>query len=265
MSPSVSLGGAVPLPVTSAPSTSSTCQAEYSSQNVHFPHLANAQDATVTSFVPSTSASTSAETKAGDGIAYHKPRTRAESYPEPAVRPEATHLNQDTNFAGGNIEAMEGTLHMDTSLSSHLDDIVMQEDPYVRRQPSQNPMPSTRTLRPCRNNSSSTNQAFAPKRTVIHDARTISGTHLVQTQIPENDAVTDTPHCDDTLKHADLPESFTELIRAMKTRINDSGKRQLTKNATITKEGGRIDDTTVMKVFPCPSCEKVKTSQSELK
>ena len=285
MSPSVSLRGVVPLPVASAPSTSSsTCQAEYNSQNVHLPQLDSAQDCTVPSFLPITNASANA--KANDGIAYSQPRMHAGPYIQPAIRSDDPDLNQETNFAGGSMEAGEGTLHSATSASPDLDDIVVQDGPSIQPQRSPNPMRSTMTLRSYRNKSASTKQASAPKRAVIHDARTSPGTHIVQTGNLHKDPPADAPQCDDEgRKQADLPErskpgqdrkTLTERLKALETRIRDPGEKKLIKeiikrqrkpdlDMTATKGCRTTDSATMTKRFPCPSCNKIKDSASELK
>ena len=290
MSSSVSLGGAVQLSATSAPSTSSTCQAEYSSQNVQFSQLANAQDATVASFVPSTSASSRNDIKARDGTAYHEPHPQSGLYAQPASSSDASHLNQDTCFEGEKLEAIEGSLHTYTSASGHLDDITMQGNPCIRSQQPQDPKPLKRVLRSCSSDSRSTKRASAPKMSAIHDARSNPGANIVQNEISNKDPSTNVPHCDDALEHADLPESskvgqtvhcLTELIRAMRT--DDPGNRRLTNKVkaiisrqadlelksdmTETKEGGRSEDASTIKRFPCPSpdCKTVCDTQTALK
>ena len=222
---------------------------EYTLQDVQFSHLANSQDASASSCDPSTSATV----EASDGLAYPQPRPHAGSYTQPAVSSDAPDILRDTTLVDGPTDAGEGTLHTGTSASSHLDDIVMQVVPSIERLQSQTPVPSTRTLRLQKGASASSSQASAPKRAVVHEARTNPGAQIGSRH--EN-APADTPPCnydnaddassdgddnddgdDDGGEHMDLrnrsnPRQAIQvlegLMNAMETRSGGSRKNRLT-------------------------------------
>lgn len=286
-----------PLPVSSAPSTS-TCQAEYSPQNVHFSNLANAQDTTT---LPSSVSHASTGARAGDGIDHQQPNVHARSYLQTAARPKMSYPQNVSQSLDGNLDVVEGVVHTHTRPGSHLRSNSQQKEPFVRPRRPHNPLPSTKGLRTCQAIASSTKQTAAPKKAVIHDARTTSETDRVMQAAPPNrDANTDgRPHRTDErnrvdptdrLKAKEVKQSLRDaLIKAMKTEEGDSNKIKLTEQLDaiidkLVKPGSDTDMTAIVaeglteeeedeerakgkkrQPLKCPTCAKYKQSPSDLK
>lgn len=288
VSPYVSFGGAVPLPVSSAPSPS-PCQAEYSPQVVHVTHSANAQDAAAPSIVPSTSAGTNA----GERTDRHSSTLRAGSFPYTTATSDASHRKSVSQFVDGNTDVVENTMQTDTSVDNHLRDVCKQGDPFMQPPRPQNPLPSTRVLRSCKTSLSLTKRLAAPKKAAIHGAATPPATDRMQAAVPHMDTTTDAPPSSDRRNQFDEPGRLKakgvkqslkdELMKAMKMEACDPKDIRLTESLdaiiekfvkaepgadmTATKEVETEENIRVMKrpPFKCPKCDKYKQSASDLK
>ena len=293
LSHSESFGGPFSVPIIPAQSTSpSSCQADYSSQNVLLPRVANVQEITVSSFVPSTSASGSTNTESSDDSDLRPPPCVSKDlYPLSTMGSGACQPGQDPRFANGRLAAIDGTLHAGTDTNT-ASDIVMQDDAQCELQPSPPHVESRRTLRSCGRNSASTKtHPCASERAAVHDSNANPGADSVQISESTHAATNGKQHGDVILRQVDLPSRpkrqrtarIMELIKARKPEVvDDSHDEQLALRVesiidqgaehsdidvdmTAEQEAAPGEDTKGSKRFTCTTCNSKWHCHSNLK
>lgn len=295
--PFVSSVGVDPLPVSSAPSTSTTsCQAEYNPlQNDHTSILANAYDAVI---VPPFLPSPSTGAQSGDGrIDFQQNNAGRGPYLQTAAEPDMIDSQGVLRPTDDKLDSMEGIVYTETIPPSHSSCNIDKHDETLLQPPRpQSPLPASRMLRSRRSTVPLTKQTAPPKKAVMHEARLSSETDILQAEKPDMDVNTDnTPSCTlgqqgpvDQLNHVDVREAKqslkAELIKAMKTEAGESNDNTLTENleaiidrfvkpeletemTAVTEDRIAEDTKTTTKrpLLKCPGCAKYKQSPSELK
>ena len=292
-SPFVSSVGVDPLPVSSAPSTSTSCQAEYKIlQNDHTSTLANAYDAVV---VPPFLLSPSAGAQSGDGrVDCQQNNAGRGPYLQAAAESDMIDSQGALRPTDGKSDSMEGIVYTETNPSSHSSCNIDKQDETLLRPPRpQSPLPASRILRSRRSTVPLTKQTATPKKAVIHEASLSSETDIVQVERPDLDVNTDRdPSCTvgqqgpvDYVDAREAKQSLkAELIKAMKIEAGESNDDTLTENLeaiidrfvkpeletemTAMTEDRIAEDikaTTKRPLLKCPGCAKYKQSPSELK